>query len=359
VEVSFYYRYFYNIVLQEVILVLILNQDFVAVIADWDADGAVSAAIITYTQIHDGFPLEGKRTIIYYPTGAREVAHFNKKYEGCAGAFVILDIPLTSELEALLNKVFNECKDSKVVYVDHHPITFEKVGNLMDKFYVIGMNMRKPTSYQLVEILEKRGLKIPQKLKLYAEAVRIIELGKRPGEDLAKIVELVASISRALKLEHKPEFWEKMVKWMSNPLPIPLSKDDLEILERVKKEVAEKDKEIEKAAVDLAITAEKVGVFKFIDARKKWKRRGVTSLVTRISRNLRAPVALLANLGNSSILVIKTRNNSAMIIGNSLVEEGLAIDVGGHGMIAVVKLKNDFDLKKLKEVLIRYSKLAD
>lgn len=338
---------------------MILNQDYVAVIADWDADGAVSAAIITYAQLHDNFPLDGKRTLIYYPTGAREVVYFSKKYEGCAGAFVILDIPLTNELESLITKIFNECRDSKVVYVDHHPITFERIGPIADKFSVAGTNLRKPTSYQLVEILEKRGVKVPQKLKLYAEAVRIIELGKKPTEDLAKIVELVASISRALKLEHKPEFWEKMVRWMSNPLPIPLSKDDMEILERVKKEVAEKDKEIEKAAVDLAITAEKVGVFKFIDARKKWKRRGVTSLATRISRNLRAPVALLATLGNSSILVIKTRNNSAMIIGNSLVEEGLAIDVGGHGMIAVVRLKGDFDLKKLKEILIKYSKIAD
>lgn len=338
---------------------LILNQDYIAVIADWDADGAVSAAIVTYAQVHDGFPLDGKRTIVYYPTGAREVSHFTKRYEGCAGAYVILDIPLTSELEGVMNTLIKECRDSKLVYVDHHPITFEKIGNMMDKFLIIGINMRKPTSYQLVEILEKRGIKIPQKLKLYAEAVKVIELGKRPSEDLAKIVELVASISRALKLEHRPEFWEKMVRWMSNPLPIPLSKDDLEILERVKREVAEKDKEIEKAAIDLAITAEKVGIFKFIDARKKWKRRGVTSLATRISRNLRAPVALLATLGNSSILVIKTRNNSAMIIGNSMVEEGLAIDVGGHGMIAVVKLKNDFDLKKLKEILIKYSKLAD
>lgn len=337
---------------------MILNGDIVVVIADWDADGAVAASIITYTQMHEKFPLNGKKSILYYPTGAREVAHFSKKYDGCAGSYVFLDIPLTRELECVLNKIFNECKDSKTVYIDHHPITFERIGGYMDKFYVVGTNLRKPTSYQLVEMLEKRDISIPHKLKLYAEAVRIIELGKRPPDDIAKIVELIASISRALKLEHKPDFWEKMVRWMSNPLPIPLNKDDLEVIERVKREVAEKDKEIERAAVDLAISAEKVGVFRFIDARRRWKRRGVTSLATRLSRSLKSPVALLSTLGDSTILVLKTRNNSAMIIGNVMVDEGLAVDVGGHGMIAVVKLKDEPDIKKLKEILIKYSKIA-
>lgn len=338
---------------------MILNSDAVAVIADWDADGAVSAALITYSQQHWNFPLDGKRTLVYYPTGAREVSHFFKKYEGCAGAFVILDIPLTSELEGVISRLLSNCAESRIVYVDHHPITFEKMGSFSEKLHLMSVNLRKPTSYQLVEVLEKRGIRVPQRLKLYAEAVRIIELGKRPDNSIVKVVELVASISRALKLEHDPALWEKMVRWMSNPIPIPLSKDDIEVLERVKREMAEKDREIEVAAVDLAMSAEKVGAFKFIDARRRWKRRGVTSLATRISRNLRAPVALLASLGNSSILVIKTRNNSAMIIGNSIVEEGIGVDVGGHGMIAVVKLKSDFDMKKLKEILIKYSKIAE
>lgn len=338
---------------------MLLSPMHVVIVADWDADGAVSAALITYAQTHTGFPLEGERQLVYYPAGAREVTRLPKALEGCAGAYVFLDIPFTEHLEQVFTSILSDCKQSLVVYIDHHPISFERIGNYRDMLHIVGVNLRKPTSYQLLEILEKRGLKVPARLRMFAEAVRVMELGMKPTQELAKVVELVASISRALKLEHKVEFWEKMVKWLSNPLPTLMSKDDLEVIERIKKELAEKDKEIERAAVDLAITAEKVGAFRFVDARKRWKRRGVTSLATKISRTLKAPVTLLANLGDSPILVIRTRNNSAIIIGNSLVEEGLAVDVGGHGSIVVVKLKKDFDLKKVKEVLIRYSKIAE
>ncbi len=323
------------------------------VVGDWDADGAVSTAIVLYLQSSQVFPLEERVETHVFPSSGREVLGLFRRFHGCPRYVALLDLPYTPEVQQVLERLRRECSETRVVYVDHHLTSLENLGFLREHTSFVRVGRSKPTSLHLVDIARERGKSLPSKLKAYAEAVGYIELGRRPPPEAAKVVELMASISRALKLEHSREFWEKMVRWMANPLPIPLSRSDQEILERVKEEAQRRDEELEEAATSLAIGAEKVGCFRFIDARRKWKRRGVTSLATRISRNVRAPVALLAKLGEDTILVIRTRNNAAKLIGDELVEKGLAVDVGGHGNLAVVKLRRDHDLQRVKQILLR------
>lgn len=328
------------------------------VIGDWDADGAVSAAILLYLQSNEVFPLKERVETHVFPSSGREVAHLFKRFHGCPRFIAFLDLPFTPEVKSVLEKLRRECPHTLIVYVDHHLTSLENLAFLREHTGFLKVGKAKPTSMHLLEIAREKGKSLPSKLKAYAEAIGYIELGRRPPQETVKVVELMASISRALKLEHKREFWEKMVRWMANPLPIPLSRSDMEILERVRIEAQTRDRELEEAATSLAIGAEKLGCFRFIDARRKWKRRGVTSLATRISRNLRAPVALLARLGDDTILVIRTRNNAAKLIGDELVDQGHAVDVGGHGNLAVVKLKRDHDMKAIKRILLQSCRFA-
>jgi hypothetical protein len=116
----------------------------------------------------------------------------------------------------------------------------------------------------------------------------------------------------------------------------------------VSEEAKKRDEELEKAVDDLTIGAQKVGCFKFIDARKRWKRRGVSSLATKLSRKMRSPVALLASIKDGEIMVVRTRNNAA-----KLINEGIATDVGGHSNIVVIKLKQGYNIEKIKQILVR------
>lgn len=329
------------------------------VISDWDADGAVSAGILLYLQNSGVFPVKGDVEVHVVPASAHEVERVFRDFNGCPSFYAFLDIPVTSSVLRVLEKVRSECPKTLLVYVDHHLSTLENLSRLRKLVDVVRVGKEKPTSLHLVDIAREHGKRLPDKLRAFAEAVGYIELGRKPQQRMMQIVEMMANISRALKLERDKSFWEKMVRWMANPLPIPLSKADLEVLERVKKEAHTRDVELEEAVTILAISAEKLGCFRFVDARKKWKRRGVTSLATRLSRKLKAPVALLSSLGNHDILVIRTRNNAAKLVGDELVAEQQAIDVGGHGNISVVRLRDNYDINVIKRILLRACRYAE
>ncbi len=329
------------------------KSDDGVIIADWDADGAVSAAILLYLQNNQLYPVKKKVDIHTFPSGPREIERLFNKFSGCPAYYAFLDIPFTTELGRVFERIKKECPNTMIVYIDHHFSSLENLGVIRKYVDKLRIGKSKPTSMHLNDIAIDVGKKLPERLRLFAESIGFIELGRRPPEDMLQVVELVASLARALKLERKRDFWTKMVKWMSSPLPIPLSKSDMEILERVKEESQKKDEELEKAATDLAVSALKVGCFRFIDARRKWKRRGVSSLATRLARKLRSPIALLATLGDGEILVIRTRNNAAKLIADEIQQAGYAEDIGGHGNLSIVKLKKEYNFNEIKKILLR------
>lgn len=332
---------------------MLLNKDDAIIISDWDADGAVSAAILLYLQTSESFPIKKKLNVILFPAGPRDASKVIKSILGCPSYIALLDIAYIPEILESLREFKQRCSESDVLYIDHHFSTLEHLNELRPYVSKLRVGSSKPTAMHLADIAHEIGKPLPERLEVFAKSVGFIELGKRPPDEMMNVVSLVASIARALKLEKDSSFWAKMVRWMSNPLPIPMSKADLDVLKRVSEEAKKRDEELDKAVEDLAIGAQRWGCFRFVDARKRWKRRGVSSLATRLSRKLKAPVALLASVKGGQILVIRTRNNAAKLIADEIAYEGLSSDVGGHGNIVVIKLKEGYNLDKIKQIIVR------
>ncbi|HEW64431.1 hypothetical protein [Fervidicoccus fontis] len=333
---------------------MLLTKEDALIIGDWDADGAVSAAILSYMQNSRAYPSNKKLVVYVRPSGPRELRKVMNDYSGCPEFIAFLDIPYIQENFGIFEDIKKSCPNTQVIYVDHHFSTIDNVEVLrkfIDKFR---LGKDKPTSMHLLDIAHEIKLQLPQRLELFAKALWYIELGRKPSDEIKETVRVVATISRALKLNREEKFWEKMVRWLSNPLPIPLGKSDLEILNKVEEEIKKRDEELEKAVEDLAISARRVGCFRFVDARKKWKRRGVSSLATRLARKFKAPVALLAKVKDGEILVIRTKNATAKKIADELYAIGMAVNTGGHRNISIVRLKSGYDLKKIEDVLVKY-----
>lgn len=75
-------------------------------------------------------------------------------------------------------------------------------------------------------------------------------------------------------------------------------------------------------------------------------------MAARLSRILKAPVALLVKRGEDDILVVRSRRPPAKAVGELLLKAGVASDLGGHETIAVMKLAKGYSSSKLKEVLL-------
>jgi single-stranded DNA-specific DHH superfamily exonuclease len=332
---------------------MLMSEEDALIISDWDADGAVSAAIFLDLQSSELFPVKKKINVNLIPAGPRDASKIIKSILGCPSYIALLDIAYIPEIVDSIRDFKQKCPNSEIIYIDHHFSTLEHLKELRQYISKLRVGSSKPTAMHLIDIAHEIGKPLPERLEVFARSVGYIELGKKPSEDMMNVVSLVASIARALKLEKDANFWRKMVRWMSNPLPIPMSKGDLEILNRVSEEAKKKDEELDRAVNDLAIGAQRWGCFRFIDARKRWKRRGVSSLATRLSRKLKSPVALLASVKGGQILVIRTRNNAAKLIADEIVSEGMSSDVGGHGNIVVIKLKEGYSIEKIKQILVR------
>ncbi|MEM1619756.1 MAG: hypothetical protein QXU97_01010 [Fervidicoccaceae archaeon] len=330
----------------------------VIIIADWDADGCVSAALALYLLKTGQPPLScwgGKEVEVRArPAGPRQAGSIlSEVAKECPDGLLLLDIPLTDNVAAGLRRFSETCRGSEIIYVDHHPLTIERRALLEELAVKFAVQGEAPTAQLLAEEASRRGAQVHEKLAKHVEAVKIMELGLRPPDERAGLVKFVASISRVLKLERDEELWLRLVNWMTNPLPMPLGRAELEALKRIEKEIGERDRELEEAAVNLALSAEKLACLRFVDARKRWRRRGATSLANRLSRILGAPVALLTKIGESEILVIKTRDGSAKLLGEKMIRERLATDLGGHRNVAVARLAAGVDLQKLKRELSR------
>jgi len=336
----------------EVRFAMLLSGEDALIISDWDADGAVSAAILLYLQSSELFPQKKKLNVNLVPGGPRDAPSILKSIAGCPSYIAFLDIACNQSILESLGSLKSRCPSTEVIYIDHHFSTLECLKELRQHVSKLRVGSSKPTSLHLAEIAHELGKPLPERLEVFAKAVGYIELGKRPPDELMNAVSLVASIARALKLEKDSSFWTKMVRWMSNPLPIPMSKGDLEILNRVSEEAKKRDEELERAVEDFSIGAQRWGCFRFVDARKKWRRRGVSSLATRLSRKLRSPVALLASVKGGEILVIRTRNSAAKLIADELLSQGIGSDAGGHRNIVVVKLKEGYRLEKIRQILV-------
>lgn len=331
----------------------------VAVIADWDADGVVGAALIYFAQEKRGvFPVENTRgKVCLIPAGPRSIVE--EVGDRCWERVVIVDIPLTNEVESVIAGLKEKC-NAKIYYFDHHPSTLSKVGELEEKYGVFGVVGRSSSAVIIKRFLEGMGLKLTQRMRDFVAAVAVLEGGRRHvKEDVSgRLVTLAASISKMLNQTRSREAWIKYVKWIGNPLPfedpgIKLKMDEKVNLVEAGVELSEQaDKETKDVALRLAMSAVNLGYLKFIDARGKWRKRGASALASAIYKIVNMPVALLVDKSDGSmLLIVRSGRGEAMDLVRILYDMGVVVDSGGHGNIAVARVDDSVTVAGLKKSL--------
>jgi single-stranded DNA-specific DHH superfamily exonuclease len=342
------------------------GNEKIAVIADWDADGVIAAAAIVYSQEKLGvFPVKGKRKVELIPSGPRELEHAFK--EKCWDILIILDIPFSQEVSKALDDLYSRGCRPKIYYFDHHPVTLENMNNIETKYNALAILGKSPTAILVRRFLDGLNVKLTPRLSNLVDAIGTLEGGgwlRNKQQVPEGIVKLAASISKALNQSKDKGIWEKYVEWASNPLPFEQSllkqnsEDDFKNVIELGFEVSkENDKEIKEKAMELAMSAKNLGYIKFIDARDKWNKSGASALTSAIFKILKVTTALLAEKkeDNVRLLIIRSGKGEALKIMKNLFVMGITEDVGGHGNIAVAKVKPEVTVRNLEEALRKAS----
>lgn len=324
-------------------------------IADWDADGVTSAAMLFYAQRHRGvYPLQGKQDVSLEPSGPRgfpDAVRNVLERGGCPEVVAVLDIPFVETVYDTLLDLYSKCGRIRLIYIDHHYSTMYNSSRLyrLTEEVILG---HKPTAVLTYNLLRSLGLTtLTPRLQAFVRAVGVLEKERKPGPGEEKLVRMAASISKATTVLRDIELWRKLVLWLASPLPqeAPVSMD---LVRKVLEVARESDKEIEELAKNLVFGARRVGFIKFIDARKKWQGRGASALASKIYKMLRQPIALLIERDDGvKLLIIRSKGMKAYKIAVGLLGKGLAENIGGHTSLAVVRLKKDVDIKTLEEAL--------
>jgi len=332
----------------------------VAVIADWDADGATSAAMILYAQYYRKlYPFRGeRREVVLEPSGPRGFpeALGRVSSRGCPAALAVLDIPLTDKVYEALRGFAAGCGDTRLIYIDHHFSTIymsNRLYELTEEAYL----GHRPTAVLTYNLLRSLGVRhVTPRLTAFMRAVGVLEKsGRALSEAEMRVVKLAASISKASTVLRDPELWRKLIRWLASPLPqdAPI---DLTTVERVVRVAEESDRRLLEKARDLAFSARRVGYIKFVDARGKWRGRGASALASKLYHILRQPVAVLVEREDGSLLlIIRSRGRGAYRVAVGLMKEGLAENIGGHSGLAVVRLREGLEMETLLDRLRRLS----
>ncbi|WP_244403901.1 phosphoesterase [Pyrolobus fumarii] len=333
------------------------------IFADWDADGVVSAALIYYAQRYRGkFPLPGEKADIgLWPGGPRstlrnieELLERVRRTRREPRVAVFLDIPLTPQMLEALKTLQRELTNIRIVYIDHHYSTLanaKKLYEVVEEAYL----GHRPTAVLVYNLLRSLGVRhVTPRLEAFMRAVGVLERDKVAGQVEDRIVKLAASLSKATAVTRDAELWRRLVVWLASPLPSPAPVDQ-NLIERVVKIAQESDREIEEKAKLLAPSARRVGFLKVIDVRGRWEGRGVSALASKLYKIVRGPVAVIANAGEHSIIVIRAPGKLAYRMALLLVKKGLGDNIGGHGSLAIVRLKPEVETNKLLEELRRIS----
>ncbi len=332
------------------------NLPSVRVYGDWDADGVVAAALIRYSQVvRKVYPLRVKDVEFSAnpagPRGIRDRLGEVISNKQCFDSLVLLDIPYTNSLGNLLAKYRELCGKTLIIYVDHHISTISAAKNLEEIVDELLVGY-KPTTLLVHTLLKSLGITFTPRLEAFTIAVAGLEkAGILPSVIDKKMLDFAASISKALTVMKNPETWQRLVEWLSSPLPFgepPISRKAIEEAVRLA-EIA--DKKMMEAARELALSAEKLGYIRFVDVRKKWRKRGISALAGKLYKILGVPVAVLAEGEEFYLLVIRTKSRAAYKIMLKLRKMGLVEDIGGHSSLAIARVRKDISLDKLKESL--------
>ncbi len=337
----------------------------VQVFADWDADGIVSAALVYYAQRFRGkFPIHGEKSDVgLWPGGPRstprnieeviEKAHRTRSYPRVA---VFLDIPLTPTVYEGIRRLQSEVEGIRVIYVDHHYSTLANARRLYELTEEVFLGHR-PTAVLVYNLLRSLGVRhVTPRLEAFMRAVGVLERDKGASREKVedKLVRLAASLSKATAVTRDPQLWRRLVLWLASPLPAPAPVDK-GLVERVVRIAEESDRELEEKAKLLAPSARPVGFVKVLDLRGRWEGGGVSAIASKLYRITRSPVAIIADAGDYTILVIRAPGRIAYRMAMLLLREGIGENIGGHGSLAIVRIRKGIDDKRLLDAIRRAS----
>jgi len=322
----------------------------VLIAGDWDADGFVSAALLVYAQEKlSTFPIPSPAIVEKKPVDPERLRYLVTELSGVYDLIVLLDVPYTHSLLKVLTLVKKHLGVKRIMYIDHHVsslINRDKLAAVVDEAYI---ERDTPTAVITFNLLRERGINVHSRLVKFVELIKYMDSGKRIPEDLTKLFEIVKLMSKALTVKRDPGLWTKIVEWLASPAPIPSPLEE-EVFKSIKSIIEERDRVINEVAMDLALSAIKIGDFRLIDARERWKHRGASALASKLYSILKSPIILWVNTGKDySLLIIKASGGRAYRLAKILLSEGVALDAAGHPNLAIVKISKSLDLEVLKE----------
>ncbi len=326
----------------------------VIVIADWDADGVVSAAMILYAQQYQGkYPLKGKRSVALRPATPRTLAQalrWEPSYE-CPEVIMFLDIPYVKHNYKIILDVKRRCGRTRIVYIDHHLSTIHNAHSLeklVDEV-IVGYSSTALLVYNLLRAI---GVRLTPRLENFARAINYMERSIKVPPELESMVKLASSISKAMKVEKNEELWERLVKWMASPLPFTTPPPLDRAIDKAQKLAERADELLKHLSLELAMSAEKYGHLRLVNAQCiDLRGASTTALTSRIYKILRKPVILFTERDERKFLVIKAGRGLAAKIASMLMRYGIVEDVGGHASIAVLRIKGDVDFDVIRNVV--------
>lgn len=324
----------------------------VFIAGDWDADGIVATSLLVYSQEKLGiYPLRTKAVIEKKPVDPEKLKFIFGELSGAYDLMVFLDLPYTNRVPGVLKLLKTHFSVKKIMYVDHHISSVSNRSRLEEVVDILMIEHGISTSKIVYSALEELGVTVPSRLKAFVEVVEYMDSGKRIPSHYMKLFDIVKLISKALTIRRDPRVWISIVDWLASPSPFPQPLEE-SVLNNVRRIVEDWDKRVEEVATDLAVGAMRIGDFKFVDARNKWRRRGATALASKLSSILKAPVMLWIDTTKEyTLLIVKAPKGRAYRIAKYLVGEGYGTDIAGHPNIAIIKIPRSVEKERLIEGL--------
>lgn len=325
---------------------------------DWDLDGIVSTALIVYAQEKlKVYPINADVVVEKKPLDPERIKYIFNDLKGVYEYMVLLDLPYTERVGSILNLAKRHFNVKRIMYIDHHLSTLHNLEKLKKIVDTVIVDHRKASAELIYELLVKNNIKVPDRIRSFIEVVKYMDTGRKIPQDMLRLFDYLRSIAKIVMYTRDENIWIRVVDWLSSPIASS-SPFDNRVFEKYVKVVEERDREIEDKAMDFALSAVKIGCFNFIDARGRWKQHASSVLVSKIASILKNPVIVWFDTNKTySILIVKASGGRAYRVAKQLYSDGLAIDIGGHANLAVVKIPRNVDQKALMDALRRISVL--
>jgi len=333
-------------------------SDCICVVGDWDADGMVSVAEIVYAQEFLGlYPARGKRSTCIFPSTPNTINLLVKPIidRGCE-YLLILDIAYSHRVQEFINKVRE--KSINIIYIDHHLSSIIN-SHAIEKIAYESFIGKAPTAILVYHLLSSLGINLTDRLKAFISSISRLEHGniRRSGYNINKrLIDIVANLSRYVSQKKDRELWERIVRWLSSPLPSIALPFSTEIYKLVK---IEDSSDLKIFASEIAIEAKRIFNLRFIDLRSRKVNYRASAIASALYRIFRMPIAILIkNSKGHELIVIKSRDTTAYTIALELYRRGIAVDLMGHQTLAIALIKSNTPTtiitNTLREIMISH-----